>query len=51
MASVKSLDPIRNATRNFIKLLQDLGYTPDEIIAGMDESLDQFDITTAIPQP
>jgi hypothetical protein len=51
MASVKSLDPIRNATTSFINLLQDLGYTPDEIIAGMDESLDQFDITTAIPQP
>jgi hypothetical protein len=47
MAPVNSQDPIRDATTGFIKLLQDLGYTPDDIIAGMDESLDQFDITTA----
>lgn len=38
---------IREATASFINMLMDLGYTPGDIVEGMDEALDQFDVSFA----
>ena len=38
---------IRDATASFINMLMDLGYVPNDIVDGMDEALDQFDVTFA----
>jgi len=47
---MKSTDPIRQSTHSFIQLLLELGYSSDEVLKGMDDALDQFDLATAPTQ-
>lgn len=40
---MKNTDAIRQATDRFVNLLIHLGFTPNDILEGMDDALDKFE--------
>jgi hypothetical protein len=47
---MKPTDRVHEATDSFINMLIDLGYTPNDILEGMDEALDRFETTCTMYQ-
>lgn len=47
---MKSTDRIREASSSFIQTLLDLEYSPADIVDGMDEALELFELANELQQ-